>query len=125
MYRGRCVVSSPLAQRAARDDLIARRDRQIKSKEAKRQMSEDTLSEDEADLHRPHGTPCRSISHPSTPSPPTTRPPPPPPRPGTRPRPRPPADRPHDPGHPTAPTRQGGQPMVRIGEAVSERLDVV
>jgi len=56
-------VSSPLAQRAARDDLIARRDRQIKSKDAKSQMSEDTLSEDEADLHRPNGTRCRSMSH--------------------------------------------------------------
>src|SRR6218665_2853364 len=67
MYRGRCVVSSPLAQRAARDDLIARRDRQIKSKDAKSQMSEDTLSEDEADLHKPNSTPSNPPAPPRRP----------------------------------------------------------
>lgn len=30
----------------------------------------------------------------------------------------------HEPGHTNGPTPQCGQPMVRIGEAVSERLDV-
>src|SRR6218665_3509039 len=52
MYRGRCVVSSPLAPGAARDDLIARRDRQIKYKDAKSQMFEDAAGP-HAPLHTP------------------------------------------------------------------------
>jgi len=92
MYRGRCVVSSPLAPRAARDDLIARRDRQIKSKDAKSQMFEDA-ADLQAQLHTlpVHVPPVEALT----------------------------------PEHTNGPTPQCGQPMVRIGEDVSERLDVV
>src|SRR6218665_796752 len=102
MYRGRCVVSSPLAPRAARDDLIARRDRQIKSKDAKSQMFEDA-ADLQAQLHTPpvHVPPVEAL----TPHP--TNPPTPPP------------------AHTTRPPPRWAQPMVRIGEDVSEGLDVV
>src|SRR6218665_326557 len=92
MYRGRCVVSSPLAPRAARDDLIARRDCQIKSKDAKSQMFEDAPALRAQSRTLPvHVPPGEALT----------------------------------PEHPNGPTPQCAQPMVRIGEDVSERLDVV
>ena len=147
------LASALLAQIAAQDDVIARRDREIKFKDAKieritfelarlkawkfgarteamnaeqRQMFEDTLAEDEADLQaqlqmlQVHVPPVETLT-PLAPLTPSKRQP----RRELLPEHLRRVEHRHEPENTTCPTPACGQPMVRIGEDVSERLDVV
>ena len=133
---------------AAKDEHIARRDREIKFKDAKieritfelarlkawkfgarteamnaqqRQMFEDTLAEDEADLQAQLNA-LQGHAEPSGE-----------PQSDTKRRPRREklpehlrrVEHRHEPENTNCPTPDCGQPMVRIGEDVSERLDIV
>ncbi len=142
------LATALLAQLAAKDEHIARRDREIKFKDAKiehitfelarlkawkfdarteamnaqqRQMFEDTLAEDEADLQAQLNA-LQGQAEPSGE-----------PQADTKRRPRREklpehlrrVEHRHEPENTSCPTPDCGQPMVRIGEDVSERLDVV
>jgi transposase len=141
-------LSAQQAAITAKDEHIARRDREIKFKDAKieritfelarlkawkfgakteamnaeqRQMFEDTLAEDEADLqaqlkalqgdadqaNKPQAEPKRQPRRQALPEH-LRR-----------------VEHHHEPEHTTCPTPDCGLPMVRIGEDVSERLDIV
>lgn len=141
------LATALLAQLAAKDEDIARRDREIKFKDVKieritfelarlkawkfgarteamnaeqRQMFEDTLAEDEADLQAQ--LQALQVHVPAA-------------EPQTQPKRQPRREKLpehlrrvvhcHEPENTTCPTPQCAQPMVRIGEDVSERLDIV
>ena len=141
------LATALLAQLAAKDEDIARRDREIKFKDVKieritfelarlkawkfgarteamnaqqRQMFEDTLAEDEADLQAQ--LQALQVHVPAA-------------EPQTQPKRQPRREKlpehlrrvvhRHEPENTTCPTPQCAQPMVRIGEDVSERLDIV
>ncbi|MES2888534.1 MAG: IS66 family transposase [Pseudomonadota bacterium] len=141
------LATALLAQLAAKDEHIARRDREIKFKDTKieritfelarlkawkfgacteamnaqqRQMFEDTLAEDEADLQaqlqalQVHTPPVESQTQPKRQ-----------PRREKLPEHLRRVEHRHEPENTTCPTPQCAQPMVRIGEDVSERLDIV
>jgi transposase len=134
---------------AAKDEHIARRDREIKFKDAKieritfelarlkawkfgakteamnaeqRQMFEDTLAEDEADLEAQLAAlqAQQDASEADKPQPPKRKP-----RRQALPEHLRRVEHHHEPESTTCPTPECGQPMVRIGEDVSERLDIV
>jgi transposase len=144
------LAATLLAQITARDDLIARREREIKFKDARieritfelarlkawkfgarteamnaeqRQMFEDAMAEDEADLQaqlqtlQVHVPPVEAL----TPQTPPKRQP----RREKLPEHLRRVEHRHEPENTCCPTPECGQPMVRIGEDVSERLDIV
>ena len=139
-------LSAQQAAITAKDEHIARRDREIKFKDAKleritfelarlkawkfgakteamnaeqRQMFEDTLAEDEADLQAQ----LQTLQGDTAPAPP--------PLPKRQPRREKlpehlrRVEHSHEPENTNCPTPACGQPMVRIGEDVSARLDIV
>lgn len=141
------LATALLAQLAAKDELLARRDSEISFKNAKieritfelarlkawkfgakteamnaeqRQMFEDTLTEDEADLQAQ----LQALQGDDAQAPPT---------PAAKRQPRCEklpehlhrVEHRHEPDNTCCPTPTCGQPMVRIGEDVSERLDIV
>jgi transposase len=132
----------------AKDEHIARRDREIKFKDAKieritfelarlkawkfgakteamnaqqRQMFEDTLAEDEADLEAQLEALQGALNTDADKAPPAKRQPRRQPLPEQLRR----VEHHHEPDSTTCPTPACGQTMVRIGEDVSERLDIV
>jgi transposase len=134
---------------AAKDEYIARRDREIKFKDAKieritfelarlkawkfgarteamsaeqRQLFEDTLAEDEADLQAQLDALRTEADQPDTPAAdsPKRRP-----RREKLPEDLRRVEHHHEPESTACPTPECGQDMVRVGEDVSERLDVV
>jgi transposase len=132
----------------AKDEHIARRDREIKFKDAKieritfeparlkawkfgakteamnaqqRQMFEDTLAEDEADLEAQLEALQGALNTDADKAPPAKRQPRRQPLPEQLRR----VEHRHEPDSTTCPTPACGQTMVRVGEDVSERLDIV
>jgi len=145
------LIAQLTAQQAAitaKDEHIARRDREIKFKDAKieritfelarlkawkfgakteamnaeqRQMFEDTLAEDEADLEAQLKALQGDADQPDKPQPEAKRKP----RRQALPEHLRRVEHHHEPESTNCPTPDCGQAMVRIGEDVSERLDVV
>jgi transposase len=140
-----CVQQGELT---AKDEHIARRDREIKFKDAKieritfelarlkawkfgakteamnaqqRQMFEDTLAEDEADLEAQLEALQGALNTDADKAPPAKRQPRRQPLPEQLRR----VEHRHEPDSTTCPTPACGQTMVRVGEDVSERLDIV
>ena len=140
------LATALLAQLAAKDDQLARRDTEIKFKDAKieritfelarlkawkfgakteamnakqRQMFEDTLAEDEADLQAQLQRLQGDVA--PAPPPPAKRQP----RREKLPEHLRRVEHSHEPENTNCPTPACGQPMVRIGEDVSARLDIV
>ncbi len=142
------IATALIAQLAAKDEQIERRDQEIKFKDAKleritfelarlkawkfgakteamnaqqRQMFEDTLAEDQADLEAQLAALHEQQSVDAAKPQPAKRAP----RRQALPEHLRRVEHHHEPEDTTCPTPECAQPMVRIGEDVSERLDVV
>ena len=142
------LATALLAQLAAKDELLVRREREIKFKDAKieritfelarlkawkfgarteamnaeqRQLFEDTMAEDEADLQAQLKALQGDADQADTPEPAAKRKP----RREQLPEHLRRVEHRHEPENTTCPTPDCGQAMVRVGEDVSERLDVV